>query len=124
MTHDHTHDHSTGQKHSHTHDHSNDHGNAHDHSHDHDNGHGHSHSHDHGHTHDPVEEMTLEQKLNTLFAHWIDHNDSHKDNFLSWAKKAREAGLTEVAVSLEQAGSLSQEVTKKLEAALANLSTP
>lgn len=108
MTHDH-HDHSTGQEHSHTH--------GHDHTHDHD----HSHGHSHDHSHDPVKEMTLEQKLNTLFAHWIAHNDSHKDNFLSWAGKARDAGLTEVAASLEQAGSLSQEVTKKLEAALANL---
>jgi len=103
MTHDH-HDHSNGQEHSHPHDHSN--------------------HHDHDHSHDSVSEMTLEQKLNTLFVHWIDHNDSHKDNFLSWAEKARTAGLTEVASSLEQAGSLSQEVTKKLEAALANLSTP
>ena len=100
MTHDH-HDHSNGQEHSH-----------------------HDHSNHHDHSHDSVSEMTLEQKLNTLFVHWIDHNDSHKDNFLSWAKKARDAGLTEVASSLEQAGSLSQEVTKKLEAALAKLSTP
>ena len=120
MTHDHTHDHSTGQEHSHPHDHSS----HHDHDHSHDHGHSHSHGHDHSHDHDPVKEMTLEQKLNTLFSHWIGHNDSHKDNFLSWAEKARDAGLTEVASSLEQAGSLSQEVTKKLEAALANLSTP
>ncbi len=97
MTHDHTHDHSNGQPHSHNHDHG------------------------HGHTQEQAKEMTLEQKLNTLFSHWIDHNDSHKDNFLSWAEKARTAGLTEVASNLEQAGSLSQEVTKKLEDALAKL---
>jgi hypothetical protein len=99
MTHEQNHDHS--HNHSHEHKHSDD--------------QGHSHSHNHG------EEMSLEQKLDTLFSHWIDHNDSHKDNFLSWAKKAREAGLTQVASSLEQAGSLSCEVTKKLEQALANL---
>jgi len=112
MTHDHNHDHSTDQSHSHTHDH--DHG----HTHEHDHTHGHEHDHDHGHT----TEMTLEQKLNTLFSHWIGHNDSHKDNFLSWAGKARTAGLLDVASCLEEAGSLSQEVTKKLEAALAALS--
>ena len=105
MTHDHTHDHSGGHAHSHEH-------------HDHD----HNHDHEHNHTHDQAKEMTLEQKLITLFSHWIGHNDSHKDNYLSWADKAKEAGLTEVASCLEQAGSLSQEVTKKLEAALANLS--
>ena len=121
MTHDHD-DHSTGQEHSHTHDHGHDHDHSHDHGHSHDHSHDHGHSHDH--SHDPVKEMTLEQKLNTLFSHWIAHNDSHKDNFLSWAEKAKDAGLAEVAASLEQAGSLSQEVTKKLEAALANLTTP
>ena len=84
----------------------------------------HSHDYSHDYSHDQPKEMTLEQKLNTLFSHWIDHNGSHKDNFLSWAEKARDAGLTEVASSLEQAGSISQEVTKKLEAALAKLSTP
>ena len=98
MTHEHTHDHSNDQAHSHN-----------------------DHDHGHKHTHDQAKEMTLEQKLNILFSHWIDHNDSHKDNFLSWAEKARTAGLTEVASSLEQAGSLSQEVTKKLEDALAKL---
>jgi len=132
MTHDHTHDHSAGNSHSHDHgndtDHSHDHGHDTDHSHGHTHDHGHDtdHSHDHSqshrHDHSQPKEMTLEQKLNTLFSHWIDHNDSHKDNFLSWADKARTGGLTEVADALEQAGSLSQEVTKKLEAALANLS--
>lgn len=98
-----THDHSTGQSHDHDHDHD------------------HDHTHNHNHGHGQTKEMTLEQKLNTLFSHWIDHNDSHKDNFLSWAQKARTAGLTEVADCLEQAGDLSSAVTKKLEAALAKL---
>ncbi|MCP3943849.1 MAG: zinc transporter [Desulfobacteraceae bacterium] len=104
MTHDHAHDHSCDK---HTHDHSCD-KHAHSHS-------GSIHSHDHG------KEMTMEQKLDTLFSHWIDHNESHRDNFLSWAKKARTAGLIDVALSLEQAGDLSREVTKNLEAALAKL---
>ena len=62
--------------------------------------------------------MTLEQKLTTLLSHWIGHNDSHKDNYLSWAGKAKDAGLIDMASFLEQAGSLSQEVTQKLEEAL------
>ena len=118
MTHDHTHDHSACN--SHSHDHGNDTDHSHGHTHDH--GHDNDHSHGHSHAHSQPKEMTLEQKLTTLFSHWIAHNDSHKDNFLSWADKARTGDLTEVADALEQAGSLSQEVTKKLEAALANLS--
>jgi len=63
----------------------------------------------------------MEEKLLTLFSHWIDHNDSHKDNFVSWAGKARGEGLDAVAESLEQAGDLSEEVTEKLKQALAAL---
>ncbi len=61
--------------------------------------------------------MSMEQKLATLFAHWVDHNDSHKDNFLSWAQKAKDAGLPQVASHLETAGSLSETVTRELEKA-------
>lgn len=106
-----------------SHDHENSHKHTHSHSHDHDHGHAHTHSHDHGHshTHDHGSEMSMEEKLRTLFAHWIDHNDSHKDNFVSWAGKARQEGLGGVADALDQAGSLSQEVTEKLRQALAAL---
>lgn len=83
-------------------------------SHDHD--HTHTHSHSHGSS-----DMSMEEKLNTLFSHWIDHNDSHKDNFFSWAGKAREAGLAEVADALEAAGTLSDQVTGKLKEAHAKL---
>ncbi len=105
MTHDHDHTHSHEHSHSHSH------------SHDHDHGHSHSHS----HSHDTPAEMSMEEKLLTLFSHWIDHNDSHKDNFISWASKAREAGLGQVADALDEAGALSQDVTEKLKAALAAL---
>lgn len=88
---------------------------SHDHPHSHD--HSHSHSHDHSHGSD----MSMEDKLKTLFAHWIDHNDSHMDNFVSWAQKARDAGLADVAEALDAAGSLSREVTGKLKEARARL---
>jgi len=98
---------------------------SHDHDHSHDHSHHHHHSHSHGHSHGSGEasgaEMSMEEKLNTLFSHWIDHNDSHKDNFISWASKAREAGLNEVADSLDQAGSLSDQVTQNLKKALEKL---
>ncbi len=97
----------------HDHDHSHDHGHSHDHS--------HGHSHDHGHSHSHGETMSMEDKLLTLFSHWIDHNDSHKDNFVSWAEKAKHEGFTEVADALEQAGILSRQVTGKLQEALAKL---
>lgn len=84
--------------------------------------HDHDHGHDHGHTHSHDPEMSLEQKLITLLTHWVNHNDSHKENYLSWALKAEKAGLKDVAVCLDQAGTLSRQVTQKLEEALKKLS--
>jgi len=77
----------------------------------------HDHDHGHHHSHEDGGQMSMEEKLNTLFSHWIGHNDSHKDNFFSWAQKARQAGLDAVALDLEAAGALSDQVTLKLKAA-------
>ncbi len=95
------------------------HQNNHDHDHSHDHAHSHSHSHEHEHSH-PLE-LTFEQKLEKLFGHWIDHNESHKDTFLTWAKRAEEAGLVEVTKNLKMAGHLSEDVTRQLKEALNNL---
>ncbi|MBU1194796.1 MAG: zinc transporter [Proteobacteria bacterium] len=104
MTHhdDHSHDHFHGD-HNHTHG-------------DHDHSHGHSHNHDHSHAH--PHELSFEQKLEKLFGHWIDHNDSHKETFFTWAKRADDAKLTEIAKRLDKVGKLSEEVTGLLKEAL------
>ena len=115
MTHDHEHVHT----HTHPHDHN--------HSHDHDHGHDHSHSHDHGHSHPhphphgAAAELTFAQKLEKLFSHWIDHNESHKDTFFTWAERSRENGLKDVADKIEKVGQLSQQVTEQLKSALNDL---
>ncbi len=101
------HDHSHGHSHSHSHDHS--------HSHSHDGGH------DHSHSHEQPGELTFEQKLEKLFGHWIDHNNSHKDTFFTWADRAKEAGLDHIAQDIEKAGQLSEDVTRQLGNALKKL---
>ncbi len=91
----------------------------HDHDHAHSHDHGHSHSHDHNHVHDShSHELTLEQKLETLLGHWIDHNDSHKDTFFTWARRAKKEGINDAAVNLEKAGQLSEQITQHLKDAL------
>jgi len=55
--------------------------------------------------------------MTVLLAHWVDHNDSHKDNFYVWAKKAEDAGLEKIAAHLQQAGDLSEKVTRELQQA-------
>lgn len=83
--------------------------------------HNHSHDHDHSHSHDHTHELTFEQKLEKLFGHWIDHNDSHKDTFYTWAGRAKEAGLDKIAANIEKAGKLSEDVTLQIREALNKL---
>ena len=80
--------------------------------------HNHNHSHSHSHDHNHSDELTLEQKLQTLLGHWVDHNESHKDTFFTWAKRAKDQGIDDIALNLEKAGQLSQEVTIQLKDAL------
>jgi len=87
-----------------------------DHTHDHD--HGHPHTHEHEHTHEPVHEMSMEEKISTLLNHWIDHNNSHMETYRSWAQKAEDASLAEVAVLLKETAEVSGTITEKLNAAL------
>ncbi len=42
-------------------------------------------------------------KLSKLCIHWVDHNDSHKENFLKWRNIAKEKGLESVVMNLDNA---------------------
>ena len=105
----------------HDHDHSHSHSHDHDHSHSHSHDQAHDHTHDHPHPRDSKPDMSTKEKLDVLLAHWVDHNDSHKDNYYSWAKKAEQAGLDTIAAHLKQAGDLSEKVTQQLKQAGENL---
>lgn len=56
-----------------------------------------------------------------LLTHWINHNNSHKDNYISWAKKASDGDLGEAASFLNSAAELSVRITEDLEKALKSL---
>jgi hypothetical protein len=119
MTHNHDHSHTHSHSNDNSHEHSHTHDHAHSHSHSHNDGHGHDH--DHTHSHDQVHELTLEQKLEKLLGHWINHNESHKDTFFTWAQRAKGEGIDQIALDLEKAGQLSQEVTQQLKDAFQKL---
>jgi len=118
--HDHDHDHDHGHHHTHGHQHNKNHDHAHGHTQD----QGHHHHHDHPHQHDqgnvqePVKEMSFEEKLSTLFQHWIAHNASHKQTYESWAQKAEKENLAETAALLKEIADISNQITEKLEKAL------
>ena len=76
---------------------------------------GHHHHHHHGHSHDT---LSVEEKLTKLLDHWRHHNDDHAKSYEDWERKAREAGLENVADSLAKAAELTREITAELTNAL------
>lgn len=62
--------------------------------------------------------MTLQEQLNILIGHWIDHNEAHRGTYLKWAEKAREGGLEETAALIEEIASKTGAVTADLDKAL------
>ena len=80
------------------------------------------HSHGHGHDHDgrsrPTETL---RKLQVMIEHWIEHGDSHVENYREWAAKASEAGEEEMSREIHLAIDDSEAVKKHLKRAKAIL---
>ena len=81
-------------------------------------GHSHTHDHEHGHDHDQTETL---RKLQMMIDHWIEHNDSHVENYREWASKASGAGEEEIAKEIHLAISESDAVKNHLKRAKAIL---
>jgi hypothetical protein len=62
--------------------------------HEHHKGHDHHHDHDHDHGREGAETL---RKLLAMLDHWIDHGDSHIENYREWATQAVGAGEDEIA---------------------------
>ncbi|MBF0468420.1 MAG: hypothetical protein HQK61_05990 [Desulfamplus sp.] len=65
--------------------------------------------------------MSIDEKLALLLKHWIEHNNSHKETYLSWAEKAVDGKLEETAKFLRQTAELSVRITENLENALESI---
>jgi len=60
-------------------------------------------------------------KLAHLVPHWIQHNESHVAQFEEWARRARDAGLGEVADDISAAAAALREANVSLGRAQAHL---
>jgi nickel/cobalt exporter len=67
--------------------------------------------------------MDDREKLPIIITHWIEHNESHIEEYRQWAKKAGEldlggvkARITEAMEAIIQSNSLFKEALKELEA--------
>ena len=63
-------------------------------------------------------------KLRVLLPHWIEHNNSHKAEFVKWAASAREEGLGEVADLIDKAVAAMDETDGALSKALEKVGGP
>jgi len=81
---------------------------------------GHSHSHGHGFDH-PDEGTETLRKLLVMVDHWIEHGDSHAENYREWAAKASEAGEEEIAKEIHLAVDDNESVKNHLKRAKAIL---
>jgi len=77
--------------------------------------HAHPHEHEAGHG---IEDL---RKLQLMLDHWIDHSDSHVENYREWAGKASEAGEEEIAKEIYLAIDDSEAVKNHLKRAKAIL---
>ncbi len=78
--------------------------------------------HSHGHSHEPprAETETL-RRLQVMLDHWIEHGDSHVENYREWAGKASAAGEEEIAKEIHLAIEDSKSVKNHLKRAKAIL---
>jgi len=77
--------------------------------------------HSHGHDHDHGQGAEDLKKLQIMIEHWIEHGDSHAENYREWAAKASGAGEEAVAQEIHLAISDSESVKDHLKRAKAIL---
>ncbi|MDJ0784161.1 MAG: hypothetical protein QNJ22_19500 [Desulfosarcinaceae bacterium] len=75
------------------------------------------HEHGHPHRHTAGGGLSLEEKLQRLLTHWIDHNADHASTYRGWAAQADAADMAAVADRLRKAADLSEEIGRQFEAA-------
>lgn len=63
-------------------------------------------------------------KLRVLLPHWVEHNRSHKAEFVKWAAVARDEGLADVADLIEKAVAGLDNADQALSQALAKVGGP
>ena len=57
------------------------------------------------------------ERLLILIDHWINHNQEHIDQYLSWAQKMEEGDLKDVAYRLKDASDLISQANREFSAA-------
>ena len=59
-------------------------------------------------------EGETKKKLPVLVTHWMEHNREHASEYETWAGRAKQEGLAEVAHALQEAADIIQKTNEKL----------
>lgn len=70
---------------------------------DHDHGELGGHDHNHPHVHNNIDESRDEKTLKILLDHWVNHNQSHEEEFREWVYKSRNMAKDKIANNIEKA---------------------
>jgi hypothetical protein len=62
--------------------------------------------------------MDEKKKLSIIIEHWIEHNESHMNEYKKWAQTAGELGLDSVRAEIEKAMEKISQSNEHLERAL------
>jgi hypothetical protein len=62
--------------------------------------------------------MEEKKRLTVVIEHWIEHNQSHMDEYKRWAQKANSLNLTEVGAEIEEGIRKLSSVNQHLEKAM------
>ncbi|MGQ9647205.1 MAG: hypothetical protein ACUVWO_11800 [Thermodesulfobacteriota bacterium] len=65
--------------------------------------------------------MEEKKRLSVVIENWIEHNESHRDEYKKWAQKAAAMNLQEVQAQIEEAIGKLSSVNQHLERALKSL---
>jgi hypothetical protein len=65
--------------------------------------------------------LSFDEKLIKLLEHWIRHNQEHAQTYGDWAEKTAAESKGEVSILLNEAVSLSMDLNRKFEKALAKM---
>lgn len=66
--------------------------------------------------------MDQKKKLSVIIEHWIEHNESHMNEYKKWAQTAKELGLDSVRAGIEKAMKMLAQSNNHLEKALKTVS--
>ena len=75
----------------------------------------------HHHEHEIKSDLSLQEKMVKLLDHWIKHNSEHADNYRNWAIRAKDENMDEVASLLEDAASLTLDISAKFKKAISEI---